>query len=324
MNHDSHAYEKVRARRFGPTGWAIGRPDGHGKNFGTMIHAVYKRSWELLGFRGDPSPYPRHEYAYEDNPRPAPMQAPPNNPPTSNPNRPLASRTRQELRDLAFRDISLDSGVDYTCTQGDLDATGGLSRRDSPEDDDLRSHNALRKRWFPKPNHGPFISASQASLDIFKHNDLRRKPGDSERDAIKRLSEAMAEGRQGFWGPDLIIKAFCDLDIVFFRGRLRGHVHIRWLPDWSAALKRFYFLLASQQADDLLAAKVLQSNSFSTVPFLRDAKFVDRRGVMEDLAGGFTSNQRMALVGLAGAGYGHLVTILKVVSDKFQQVSDCD
>lgn len=199
-----------------------------------MIHAVNKRAWELLGFRGDPNQYPRHEYAYEDDPRPAPKQPPPDNPSPSNANRPTASpKSRQELHDNAFRDVCRDSGIDYACTQSDLDATGGLARREYPKDS-LRDHTASRKKWFPKPNHGPFVSARQACLDIVKHNDLRRKPRDSERDAIERLSTAIAEGRRGTWGPDLIIKAFCDLDIVFFRGRLRGHVCVRWLPDWSA------------------------------------------------------------------------------------------
>lgn len=36
---------------------------------------------------------------------------------------------------------------------------------------------------------------------------------------------------------------------------------------------------------------------------------------MKDLASGFTSNQPMALVGLAGAGYDDLVATSKVVTD---------
>lgn len=30
------------------------------------------------------------------------------------------------------------------------------------------------------------------------------------------------------WKPDLVIKAFHDLDTVFFNGKLRGHVTIQW------------------------------------------------------------------------------------------------
>ena len=62
---------------------------------------------------------------------------------------------------------------------------------------------------------------------------MRRKPGNLEMSAIERISRAIAAGHDGVWGPDLIIKAFCDLDTIFFCGRLRGHVCVRWLRDWS-------------------------------------------------------------------------------------------
>lgn len=178
--------------------------------------------------------YLRHHYAYDDDPPPAPKQPPPHRPPRQNTSRPAAShKSREELHDTAFRDVSLDSGTAYICTQSDLDATGGLARREYPKDVQ-GDRKAARKRWFPQPNHGPFVAPRQACLEIFKHNDLHRKPGKSEREAIERLCKAIAEGRQHSWGPDLIIKAFCDLDVVFFRGRLRGHVCVRWLCDWSA------------------------------------------------------------------------------------------
>lgn len=234
MHHDSHAYERVRALELGPTGWSVGRADGHGRNFGTMIHAVNKRAWDLLGLKGDSTLYLRHDYAYDDDPHPAPKQPPPQNPPPRNPSRTAASpKSRQDLRDKASRNVSLDSGTDYTCTQSDLDATGGLARQEYPKDDH-GDRNACRRKWFTQPNHGPFIAPRQACWDIFKHNDLCRKPGKLETEAVERLSKAIAAGRRGSWAPDLIIKAFCDLDTVFFRGRLRGHICVRWLPDWSA------------------------------------------------------------------------------------------
>lgn len=75
-------------------------------------------------------------------------------------------------------------------------------------------------------------------------------------------------------------------------------------------------LIASYQADNLQIAKTPQPKSFSTVPFIKDAKFVDRESIMKDLASGFASNQRMALVGLAGAGYDDHVAMSKVVSNR--------
>ena len=140
--------------------------------------------------------------------------------------------SRQQLYDAAFADVTLDSGSDYECTQNDLEATGGLARQEY-QDDDHKYRKASKRTWFSKPNHGPFVTGRQASRDIFEHNDLRRKPNKFERVAIERLSEAIDSGRRGDWSPDLIIKAFCDLDIVFFGGQLRGHVCVRWQPDWS-------------------------------------------------------------------------------------------
>lgn len=242
MTHDSHAYLQVRALRHGAAGWEGGKPGGHGKNFGTMIHAVNRRAWDLFGFKGDPMPYLRHHYAYDNNPRPAPddprlaprQPGPSKPPPSRNRTRPtLSPMNPQDLYDEALRDITLDSGTEYACTNGDLDATGGLARQQYPHNDD-KDHPSSRKKWFLHRNHGPFRTPRQACLEIFTHNDLRRKPGTAEREAIERLSKAISAGRHGLWGPDVIIKAFCDLDVVFFRGRLRGHVCVRWLPDWSA------------------------------------------------------------------------------------------
>ena len=246
LNYDSHAYLETQAKEKGHGGWSVGRADGHGKNFATSLYAVNSRAWNLLGFEGDSTPYLRHEYAYYDHSHPAPRhpnpapKAPFHEPPSRAPSPPPGNssrwstprKSRQELHDDAFEDVTLDSGTEYTCKQSDLDATGGLARREYPKDD-RKDRKASRKRWFPRKNQGPFVTPRQACLEIFEHNDLRRKPGNLEMNAIERISSAIAAGHDGIWGPDLIIKAFCDLDIIFFRGRLRGHVCVRWLRDWS-------------------------------------------------------------------------------------------
>lgn len=217
----------------GPTGWAGGKPGGHGLNFGTMIYAVNTRVWELLGIEGDLTLYPLHKYAYVYDPRQVSKQPPPQIPPPVNQPRSAAPpKSRGELYDDAFRDVTLLSGTHYICTQSDLDATGGLARQEFPKDD-LGDCKASRKKWFANSNRGPFVSARQACLEIFNHNDLRRKPGTLEKEAIERLANALMATCRGSWGADLIIKAFCDLDVVFFRGRLRGHVCVRWLPNWA-------------------------------------------------------------------------------------------
>ena len=214
--------------------------------------------------------YPRHDYAYvdersiasmqahsapqrtpSDGPRrrakqldPPPKQLSSHGPlprakqPSLSPEQPPSHRpvilpkSRQELYKDALKDVSLGSGTYYNCTQSDLDVTGGLARQDFP-DNSYKDLIPARKKWFAKKNRGPFISAEKAASDICRHNRLDKKiENRSESKAIGRLSEAIAAGRNNCWGPDLIIKAFCDLDTVFFRGRLRSHVCIRWLPNW--------------------------------------------------------------------------------------------
>ena len=198
-----------------------------------MIYAVNRRAWKLLRLKGDPVPYPRHEYAYETDPSPS-KQPPPHDLPPKRASKTAASPiSRRRLYKDALKEVSLDSGSDYACKQSDLDATGGLARQQFPEDK-RKDQFAARKIWFPTVNHGPFTTARKAAFDIFEHNKLSRKPGTLEQEAIERLTRAIVAGRAGFWSPDLIIKAFCDLDVVFFRGRLRGHICVRWLPDWSA------------------------------------------------------------------------------------------
>lgn len=74
----------------------------------------------------------------------------------------------------------------------------------------------------------PFISQRAAAREIHDHNRLNRAPSNAECRALSRLDAALDDAHGNHWGPDLIIKAFCDLDTVFFNGRLRGHVCIAW------------------------------------------------------------------------------------------------
>ena len=57
---DSHAYQMVKCPEYGKDGFA--QPNspsgGHGKCFGTMMHAVNARALDSIGLKGDPKPYP--------------------------------------------------------------------------------------------------------------------------------------------------------------------------------------------------------------------------------------------------------------------------
>lgn len=119
----------------------------------------------------------------------------------------MPARSRQDLLDEAFYRVELRVGTQYPCRQRDLDI--------------------IRQR--PAYDGGPFVSSRRATLEIVEHNDPRRRsPSSYEREAIYRLSDAMRAADRHPWGPDLVIKAFLDLDLVFFRGALRGYVRISW------------------------------------------------------------------------------------------------
>ena len=134
-------------------------------------------------------------------------------------------RDSRDLYNEASKDVSPDTGTPYPCTQQDLDASGGIYRI---ADDSQYSDADLRKMWFSEPNTGPKVGIRQAALDIFRHNAPGRIPSVKEEDAIERLCVMIDNACQGRWGPDVAIKCFCDLDTVFFRGKLRGHVCVTW------------------------------------------------------------------------------------------------
>ena len=114
--------------------------------------------------------------------------------------------TRQHLLEQAFYPIDARHGTPYPCRQKDLD---------------IVCQHVIR-------NEGPFVSQMIATLEIVGHNDPRRRVPSYEREAICRLSDALRDSARYPWGPDLVIKAFLDLDLVFFRSALRGYVCVQW------------------------------------------------------------------------------------------------
>lgn len=45
------------------------------------------------------------------------------------------------------------------------------------------------------------------------------------------LDRLQALGDLPRWGPDIAIKAFNDLDRIFFKGKMHGHIYVRWTQD---------------------------------------------------------------------------------------------
>ena len=75
------------------------------------------------------------------------------------------------------------------------------------------------------------MSAIEATSEIVRHNKETRKIPPIESAAIDRLIDAILDAEENRYGPDLIVKAFADLDLVFFNGKLRGNVCVQWMSD---------------------------------------------------------------------------------------------
>ena len=140
---------------------------------------------------------------------------------------PVFRRNPQELYKEAFYEVTVDTGTNYPCTKEELNATGGVYRHTAMK--------ALYKRdktkWFPHENKGPFVEVRTAARKAFDHNHPTRIPSAAEDEAMSRLMTAFGKAGREPWEPDLAIKAFCDLDKVFFCGRLKGNVCLTWDGD---------------------------------------------------------------------------------------------
>ena len=117
----------------------------------------------------------------------------------------------QHLYQQAFEQFHADSGTQYPCSQSDI--------------------NFHHRERFPHPNKGPFVSAIEATSEIIRHNKEASKIQLHELAAIDRLIDAILDAEDNGYGPDIIIKAFADLDLVFFNGRLRGNACVQWASD---------------------------------------------------------------------------------------------
>ena len=83
-----------------------------------------------------------------------------------------------------------------------------------------------RASFFRHPNKTILVSPLTATHDLLKHNNanIATIPA-AERSAIHRLASATYSVRAGApYGSDLAIKAFSDLDLIFFGGHLGRNV----------------------------------------------------------------------------------------------------
>lgn len=123
---------------------------------------------------------------------------------------------RQELYAAAFRSVHVNRGTQYACSNSDI----------------------YRATRFRGHHSGQYIGRTNADREIVEHNSLRRTPSRNEAAAIHRLREAIRGCERHRWYPDLVIKAFLDLDKIFFCSRLRDIVKVAWkrLPPGTAGV----------------------------------------------------------------------------------------
>ena len=111
-----------------------------------------------------------------------------------------------ELALLPFRE---NSGSPYRCKQSEIDFH--------------------RRGIFETPNKGPFVSRMEATEEVLRWNDEKRAPPREELEIIRRLAIAVHDAENNaLFSPDIVVKAFADLDQIFFGGRLRGNVFVQW------------------------------------------------------------------------------------------------
>ncbi len=139
----------------------------------------------------------------------------------------VIDRNPEDTYKESFYKITPETGTDYPCTQEELNVLKGPKWRMTPTGPVSCTQKSESKR-VDHPNKGPFLDAMIAAREVFEHNDPTRIPSVAENEAIRRLDTVFKDAAQRFWGPDLAIKAFCDLDKVFFCARLTGHVYLSW------------------------------------------------------------------------------------------------
>ena len=76
------------------------------------------------------------------------------------------------------------------------------------------------------PRHSHPVTLDQATERL--ESALAQPTSIPECPALARLNRFFNAPPNDNWGPDIVFKAFADLDLLFFMGELRGHVYLRW------------------------------------------------------------------------------------------------
>lgn len=118
-----------------------------------------------------------------------------------------------QMYQAAFRPFSIHRGTPYRCTQEQID------------------FHFNRSVIFDGICCTPHLVFTE---EVVRHNSLSRIPGEREQAAIYRLQEMFSFIRGynfGGFGPDLAVKAFRDIQYVFFLNYLGGRCTFDWEDD---------------------------------------------------------------------------------------------
>ena len=113
------------------------------------------------------------------------------------------------LRKRRYRDTSLlitEGASDYECSV-----------------EELFGHQTPLLQPLKHPN---FFTLNQATERV--EDALAQSISIPECPALARLNRFFNTPPNDNWGPDIVFKAFADLDLLFFLGELRGYVYLRW------------------------------------------------------------------------------------------------
>ena len=112
-------------------------------------------------------------------------------------------------REFCSGGLLVDRGTPYPCTQEDLDSYRRFSR-------------GHRQHFKP-------VSSKTAVRQLLGF--LNSEPSSEVRSALRRLKKGIDMRNKA---PDIVIKAFRDLDIVFFNGALSGNVvvYVSLISGW--------------------------------------------------------------------------------------------
>ena len=183
-------------------------PQGHSKSGAHDPRGISHRQENGPGSKNPPNQGQSHgkgtRCGREDMepPQPTKRTQPPNN----------CKEVKEQLFQEAFEPISVSTGTPYPCNQADIDFH--------------------QRGVFKKSGSYPFVGCRVATKEVLWQNDERRPTTQDEEAALDRLW-SIFQSVQDEWSilPDLAIKAFADLDLVFFGGRLRGCAAVQWVED---------------------------------------------------------------------------------------------